>query len=104
LDRLNLVKVADLIGFPLRQIYRLPGVGNKTRRELGELVKQLRDRLPDAEIDTAKAIEAIEKASGEETPDAVASVDMIAKQVSIIGSIPSPMSTVVAAFRFAYDH
>jgi hypothetical protein len=74
-----------LIGFPLRQIYRLPGVGNKTRRELGELVKQLRNRLPDAEIDPAKAIEAVEKASEEETPDAVASVDLIAKQVSIIG-------------------
>jgi serine/threonine protein kinase len=85
LDRLNLVKVGDLIGFPLRQIYRLPGVGNKTRRELGELVKQLRDRLPDAEIDPTKAIEAIEKASEEEAPDAVASVDLIAKQVSIIG-------------------
>ena len=85
LDRLNLVKVGDLIGFPLRQIYRLPGVGNKTRRELGELVKQLRERLPDAEIDPTKAIENIEKASDEETPDAVASVDLIAKQVSIIG-------------------
>ena len=85
LDRLNLVKVADLLGFPLRQIYRLPGVGNKTRRELGELVKQLRERLPGAEIDPAKAIAAVEKASEEETPDAVASVDLIAKQVSIIG-------------------
>ena len=85
LDRLNLVKVADLLGFPLRQIYRLPGVGNKTRRELGELVKQLRERLPNAEIDPAKAIAAVEKAFEEETPDTVASVDLIAKQVSIIG-------------------
>ena len=85
LDRLNLVKVADLLNFPLRQIYRLAGVGNKTRRELGELFKQLRDRLPDAEIDTAKAIEAVEKISDEETPEAVASVDLIAKQVAIIG-------------------
>jgi len=85
LDRLNLVKIADLLGFPLRQIYRLPGVGNKTRRELAELVKQLRERLPNAEIDPAKAIAAIEKASDEETPDTVASVDLIAKQVSIIG-------------------
>jgi serine/threonine protein kinase len=85
LDRLNLVKVADLLGFPLRQIYRLSGVGNKTRRELGELVKQLRERLPGAEIDPAKAIAAVENASQEKTPDAVAGVDLIAKQVSIIG-------------------
>jgi hypothetical protein len=47
--------------------------------------KRLRDRLPDAEIDAARAIDAIEKASEDETPDAVASVDLIAKQVSIIG-------------------
>jgi serine/threonine protein kinase len=85
LDRLNLVKVGDLIGFPLLEIYRLPGVGNKTRRELGELVKQLRERVPEAELDPSKAIEAIEKVSEEVVPDAVANVDLIAKQVSVIG-------------------
>ena len=85
LDRLNLVKVSDLLAFPVPQIYRLPGVGNKTRRELGQLVKELRDRLPGAEIDLAKTIAAAETALGEQQPDAVASVDLIAKQVSLIG-------------------
>lgn len=85
LDRLSLVKVSDLLNFPLLKIYRLPGVGNKTRRELGALVLKLRERLPGQETDTAKSIEAAEASSGEETPDSVASVDLIAKQVAIIG-------------------
>ncbi len=85
LDRLNLVTVRDLLAFPLRQIYRLPGVGNKTRRELGELVKQLRDRLPDFESDPAKAIEAAAKVAEEEAPEVVASADLIARQVAVIG-------------------
>lgn len=84
LDRLNLVSVADLLGFPLRRIYRLAGVGNKTRRELGALVKALRDRLPELEIDPVKAIDAAEE-DNEPAGDAFASVDLIARQVSIIG-------------------
>jgi serine/threonine protein kinase len=84
LDRLSLVTVADLLGYPLRRIYKLPNVGNKTRRELGSLVKQLRERLPDIELDPAKAIEAATE--GEEAPpDAFASVDLIARQVAIVG-------------------
>ncbi|MCX6924835.1 MAG: protein kinase, partial [Verrucomicrobia bacterium] len=49
LDRLKLDTVGDLLRYRLRDIYRLPGVGNKTRRELAELCKQLRDRLPSVE-------------------------------------------------------
>jgi serine/threonine protein kinase len=84
LDRLSLITVADLIGYPLNKILHLRGVGNKTRRELGILVKLLRDRLPELEVDPAKAIEAAAQDNGD-LPDAVASVDMIAKQVAIIG-------------------
>lgn len=84
LDRLNLVSVADLLGFPLRRIYRLPGVGNKTRRELGALVKALRARLPDLEADPIKAIDAAEEDDGA-ADDAFASVDLIARQVAVIG-------------------
>ena len=84
LDRLSLITVADLLGYPLRRIYKLPNVGNKTRRELGSLVKLLRERLPDVESDPAKAIEAVAK--NEEAPlDACASVDLIARQVAVIG-------------------
>jgi serine/threonine protein kinase len=84
LDRLSLITVADLLGYPLRKILHLRGVGNKTRRELGELVRLLRERLPDVELDPAKAIETAAK-DEEPTPDAFASVDLIAKQVAIIG-------------------
>jgi serine/threonine protein kinase len=84
LDRLSLITIADLLGYPLRKILRLRGVGNKTRRELGDLVRLLRARLPDVEIDPAKAIEAAAR-DEEPTPDAFASVDLIAKQVAIIG-------------------
>ncbi len=84
LDRLSLITVADLLGYPLRRIYKLPNVGNKTRRELGELVRLLRERLPSVELDPAKAIEAAAK-DEEETPDACANVDLIARQVAVIG-------------------
>jgi serine/threonine protein kinase len=84
LDRLNLVTVGELQGFPLRRIYRLPGVGNKTRRELGSLVKAIRERLPDSEIDPAKSID-LATDDEESTPEAFASVDLIARQVSVVG-------------------
>jgi len=84
LDRLSLITVADLLGYPLRQILQLRGVGNKTRRELGELVRILRERLPNVELDPAKAIEAAAKRE-DVPPDAFANVDLIARQVAVIG-------------------
>ena len=84
LDRLSLLTVSDLLGYPLLRIYKLPNVGNKTRRELGTLVKLLRDRLPEVECDPAKAIDAIAK-DEEPAQDEFASVDLIARQVAIIG-------------------
>jgi serine/threonine protein kinase len=84
LDRLSLVTTADLLGYPLGKILHLRGVGNKTRRELGELVKLLRQRLPEVELDPAKAIAAATK-NEEDAPDAVASADLIARQVAVIG-------------------
>lgn len=86
LDRLSLVTVADLLAYPLGKILHLRGVGNKTRRELGSLVKELRLLLPDIESDPAKAIAAAAKVSGD-TTDASAGVDLIARQVSHIGRV-----------------
>ncbi len=76
LDRLKLDTVGDLLHYPLRRIYRLPGVGNKTRRELGDLCKQLRDRLPSVQAD--QALESSEVA-GE---NALESVDLLARQAA----------------------
>lgn len=76
LDRLKLDTVGDLLRYRLRTIYRLSGVGNKTRRELAELCKALRDRLPSVEVSTEP-----ETTQDETLPDAE-SVDLIAKQVA----------------------
>jgi serine/threonine protein kinase len=55
LDRLDLNTVGEFLKFPHRRIYKLRGVGNKTRRELGALYKQLRDVFPaGGDADAAK--------------------------------------------------
>lgn len=50
LDRLNIHTVGELLRFPLQQLYRLRGVGHKTRRELARLFKELRQRCPQVEV------------------------------------------------------
>ena len=80
LDRLNLLTVTDLLAYPLVRIYGLAGVGNKTRRELGELVKRLRERLPEADVVGPGTVKPASD-ENEETA-AFASVDLIARQVA----------------------
>lgn len=74
LDRLNVNTVADLLRYPLMRIYKLPGVGHKTRRELGELCKQLRDRLPTAGAADADATQ--------EEGEVLATAESVAFQVA----------------------
>lgn len=76
LDRLKLDTVGDLLRYRLATLYRLPGVGNKTRRELGELCKQLRDRLPTIEVTVEP------EKDDADSPPLVESVDLIAKQAA----------------------
>ncbi|HAV32186.1 MAG TPA: BREX system serine/threonine kinase PglW, partial [Planctomycetaceae bacterium] len=45
LDRENILTVRDLLAFPLRRLSRMRGVGNKTRREITETARHLRQRL-----------------------------------------------------------
>ena len=47
-ERMGVRTVHDLLRFPLIQVNRLRGVGNRTRRELTELARRLADRFPDA--------------------------------------------------------
>jgi serine/threonine protein kinase len=47
LTRVNVSNVRELLACPLRDINFMPGVGNKTRREIGRLVGRLRERFPD---------------------------------------------------------
>ncbi len=56
LDRLNVLKVEDLLRVPIRRLSQMRGVGQKTRREITEAVRVLRERLdvqppPDAPPD-----------------------------------------------------
>lgn len=84
LDRLDIHSVGQLLRFPLRHIYRLRGVGHKTRRELGMLFKALRQRLPQIEAAAPDLPPAVPPATAEEAPLPV-SVDDIARQVAIVG-------------------
>ena len=45
LDRMNVITVHDLLAVPVRQLSRLRGVGNATRRDITKQAKLLRDRL-----------------------------------------------------------
>ena len=45
LDRNNILTVKDLMSVQIAWLLRLRGVGNKTRREIADAVKQLRDRM-----------------------------------------------------------
>jgi len=74
LDRLNVNTVADLLRYPLMRIYKLSGVGNKTRRELGDLCKQLRERLPTADAAKAEVVP--------EGNDVLATAESVAFQVA----------------------
>ncbi len=55
LDRTNLCNVRDLLSYPVFRLFRLPGVGSKTRREVNQATRALRDRLGNPP--TASAVE-----------------------------------------------
>lgn len=84
LDRLNVITVRDLLLIPLNKIYKLRGVGNKTRREIAALVGELRPRFPDLEQTQPTVADSTTESDGAE-PE-VASVDLIAQQVAKPGS------------------
>lgn len=45
LDRLDVLTVADLFKVPIRRLFRMRGVGQKTRREITDAVRALRERI-----------------------------------------------------------
>lgn len=91
LDRLELLTIVDLLRFPQFRIFRLPGVGNKTRRELGALVSELRKLFPKLEADPRKPNKASTQkpatsdTAAEEDLFLSASVDLIAEQAASLG-------------------
>lgn len=89
LDRLRLVTVEELLQYPLARIYRMPGVGHKTRLELAELVRALRERFAiagsETASDTTASLEgAIEGHSpAKDVPPDAQSIDLIALQIAV---------------------
>jgi len=87
LDRLGVNNVRDLLRIPPRRVYRMRGVGHKTRRRLGEALGKLRARFPDVQPDAAAA-EAATTTTGIGEPEAVVgSVEQLLK--TITGGAPA---------------
>jgi hypothetical protein len=100
LDRLNVITVKDLLGLPLIQINRLPGVGNKTRREIASLVMDLRLRFPEAEVSLPRPVK-VEIDTEAPQPE-VASVDLIAEQLKTAG-VSGPAETRILYAFLGFD-
>jgi len=96
LDRLNVITVKDLLGVSLTQINRLPGVGNKTRREIAALVMDLRARFPEAESAAPRPVK-VEPDAETREPE-VASVDLIAEQLKSAGVSGAAETRILHAF------
>lgn len=82
LDRLNIHTVGELLRFPLQRIYRLRGVGHKTRRELGRLFKELRARCPQIEAAPGEVPAETVQGPGVASPD---SLERLARLVATTG-------------------
>ena len=78
-ERMNVRTVEDLLRFPLVQMHRMRGVGNRTRRKLTELAKQLAERFPEA----AKTPKAAPPEEAGASPDGAVrvSVDELRRQL-----------------------
>ena len=98
LDRLELVTVADLLRHPLIKIQRMRGVGNKTRKELADLVIELRRHFPGQRPGEKEQVEeAAEAEAG--LDDSSASIDMLAKFILGSGrSLPAKEKEILLAF------
>ena len=76
LDRANILSVEDLLTASIQRLQRLPGVGNKTRREILAAVKILRERL------AAPSPPVTPESDGAETADLASfGVDLLAERV-----------------------
>lgn len=82
LDRINVVKVADLLKMPGRRLARMRGVGNKTRKRILAASKLLRKRLKVAEVEepTATVIEETDSYEGQ-VPKEQLTIDMLVRRI-----------------------
>lgn len=80
LDRANILTVEDLLTIPLKRLMAMPGVGNRTRREIALAVRILRERLGQPQAEGTLDIEKTETPS-EQMDVANLSVDLVAPRV-----------------------
>ena len=83
LDRLNVLTVEELLAIPIRRVLRLRGVGSKTRKEINNAVRVLRDRLGDGVKSVTVDDLPSEEIHADRTPDSV-SVDLLANRIAKI--------------------
>lgn len=79
LDRLGVVTAEDLLKTSLRQLYRLRGVGSRTRQEIVETVAELREKFPEFTGKTSHDFITTET-EGNLNPETL-SVDSLAQQI-----------------------
>lgn len=80
LDRIGVFNVGELLRVPLRRVYRLRGVGSKTRKEIGAIVARLHERFPGVQIGDLP-----DPDQAPPSPE-FASVDMLAREAGSVGS------------------
>jgi serine/threonine protein kinase len=84
LDRVNALTVVDLLAVPIRRLFRLRGVGQKTRREITDAVRMLRERLGTPERTAAGEEYAPSDAESDLPGPANPSVDILADRIARI--------------------
>lgn len=102
LDRLGVITVEDLLKTSLRQLYRLRGVGSRTRQEIVDIVAELRDQFPEY---IGKPSHDFITTSNEgnlhlETP----SVDALAQQIFGAASSDNKTESEVLSALFGFDN
>jgi len=81
LDKANVLTVEDLLTVPVRRLMKLRGVGNKTRREILDVVRILRERLGRPQQSDVPEVED-EVVEAEVTDVGSLSVDLLAQRVT----------------------
>ncbi|MFP4309213.1 MAG: BREX system serine/threonine kinase PglW [Desulfococcaceae bacterium] len=84
LDRLNVLTVADLLREPITRLFRMRGVGQKTRREITEAVQVLRARLgrPESEPLSSSADLSVNESEENGAEPASPGVDLLADRIT----------------------
>ncbi len=96
LDRSDIFKVRDLLLFPVFRLLRLPGVGSKTRREINDACKVLRDRLGNPAEPPATEAGSSRKGSGREVDPVTCTLEQATE--ALLLKIPANSRDAVRLF------